>query len=811
MKVKQRMQKPHLMKFIEITALVLALLIVETVVGIAIFRHAREIAYNGQMNDYLRSISRFADHLEDVVERERTQEPDLSATLTGTGLKFEDSGRIYTADSNIAENLKNRNVNLYRLSEVCTNSTADARIREDQTVYVIYSEATEGGTLKLALCSLDRLLAGIPADGFGGIAIFSGSGRSEFVAESGEDDGIYLPVGTHPESRSALDELQKYRLSLTMDQLHSATTVKTGSTVWALTVTPLEIAGSYTVGGYADFTAGQNALDALGIQIVLSMVGIGAFTAMIVYFCAYAFGTKEKEMYSFTVDPEGTIIRRNKRFEADFPEVRVIVERLNRFDENRVYAIRLEQGEEKSLISCIVRKQFDGTVDVLGRQLTVPVGDDIEMERRDNLSSMYRAMTTENSKVLLGEIYFNNLLEIKDVFGREFAETVRNLLLDRARKQFESVFVFDYYTLGVLQPEGNRLDIMLRDMERVVSDLNRVAKIGDNNVLVNVKCGFALSDSTVKELSYDEIMSASDAALKRACEPQPDILNRVDFYVFQETQRKLYSKYLFKIDIPQMLKDGDFYLEYQPQYGLTEDRIVGFEALFRVQHKVQINASVMDIINYAERSGNMVLLGNFILHEGMKFAKSIEGKGVSVSLNVSPVQMMQTGFVDNFLSIYRSYDLKPGSISVEITESYLVSDIAATLKKLEVLRSNGIDIHLDDFGTGYSSFGYLAKLPISTIKVDQSFVRDITESRVNRLIAKTIIDICKSLNLKSICEGVENDRQLQLLKEEGCDTIQGYVISRSVKDEIARDMIEHYRYQPPAVDAPAEEKPEKKK
>ena len=246
-----------------------------------------------------------------------------------------------------------------------------------------------------------------------------------------------------------------------------------------------------------------------------------------------------------------------------------------------------------------------------------------------------------------------------------------------------------------------------------------------------------------------------------------------------------------------MLKDGDFYLEYQPQYGLVEDRIVGFEALFRVQRKVQINASVMDIITYAERSGNMVLLGNFILDEGMKFAKSIEGMGVSVSLNVSPVQMMQTGFVDNFLKIYHSYNLKPGSVSVEITESYLVTDIAATLKKLEVLRANGVDIHLDDFGTGYSSFGYLAQLPISTIKIDQSFVRDITENRVNRLIAKTIVDICKSLNLKSICEGVENNDQLELMRQLGCDTIQGYVISRSVKDEVARDMIQNYRYRAP--------------
>ena len=171
---------------------------------------------------------------------------------------------------------------------------------------------------------------------------------------------------------------------------------------------------------------------------------------------------------------------------------------------------------------------------------------------------------------------------------------------------------------------------------------------------------------------------------------------------------------------------------------------------------------------------------------------------------------MQTGFVDNFLKIYRSFDLQPGSISVEITESYLVSDIGASLKKLNVLRSNGIDIHLDDFGTGYSSFNYLSVLPISTIKIDQSFVRDILDNHVDRLITKTIVDICKNLKLASICEGVEKPNQLELVRELGCDIIQGYVISRSVGDEVARDMIEHYKYVPPVVEEPAEEAPTEK-
>lgn len=787
------------MKFVEITALLLALLIVEIVIGVAVYRHAAEVAYNGQMNDYLRCISRLAKSVDAAIETGKTQTPDVWGTLSGKEFTLSDSTGNYVADANIADNLTKRSVNIYRLSEVCNNQSADERITSDEKVYVVYSEPQESGTVNLSFRDLADLTAGMSFEDFGGIALFSGSGRSEYIAESAE----LAPA------EDVMSKLAEYRLSLKDAMQSSARTVSAGSAVYALSVSPLQAAPTYTVGGYADFSGGQRMLNALKLQIILSIIGTALFTALVVYLCAYAFGSRsEKKAYFFTVNPAGEIIYRNKRFEKDFPEVREISERLNRFDENQVYTLSLAQPDENKLISCFVRKHFDGTVDVFGRELIVPVGNDIEIERKDNMSAMFRALSEEHPKVLLGMIYFNNIGEIKDVFGREFAESVRNLLLERVRKQFEQMFVFDYYTLGVLQPDGMRLDIMMRDMEHVVSELNRVVKVGENNVLVNVKCGFTLSDLSVKESPYDDVMATANAALKRACEPQPDILNRVDYYVFIESQRKLYARYLFKIDIPQMLKNGDFYLEYQPQYSLSKDRIVGFEALFRVNRRVQINVSTLDIINYAEQSGNMVLLGNFILTTGMKFAKSIEGMGVSVSLNVSPVQLMQTGFVDNFLNIYRSFDLQPGSISVEITESYLVSDIGATLKKLNVLRSNGIDIHLDDFGTGYSSFNYLSVLPISTIKIDQSFVRDILDNRVNRLITKTIVEICKNLKLESICEGVEKPDQLELVRELGCDIIQGYVISRSVNDATARDMIEHYKYLPPAP-PPDEEPPQK--
>ena len=243
-----------------------------------------------------------------------------------------------------------------------------------------------------------------------------------------------------------------------------------------------------------------------------------------------------------------------------------------------------------------------------------------------------------------------------------------------------------------------------------------------------------------------------------------------------------------------MLSEGAFEMEYQPQYNIKEARVEGFEALFRVKKSWNVNVDTFSFITYAERTGAMVQLGDFIFDTGMKFAKSIEGKNVSVSLNVSPVQLMQAGFIENFLRIYRKYDLQPGSVCVEITESFLMTNFEETLKKLTVLTQQGILVHLDDFGTEYSSLLYIKKLPISTIKIDKGFVKDVLESRESQAIIKFITNIAKLINGTTICEGVETCKEFDMLNYLGCDTIQGWLISKSLKPDVAAKFIDEFDY-----------------
>ena len=253
------------MKFIVITALVLALVAVEAVVGTAIYRRAKEVAYNGQINDYIRLAVRLANSIDMALEQGKTETPDLSATLSGSKITFDGVEREYTADASVANNVSIREVNIYRLKEICNNPSADEFIKSDETVYAVYSEKQEDGKVRLTFRSFTELIADVSYEGFGGIAVFSGSGRSEFVDQSNEGETLSSNGDEDP-----MAKLAEYRLSIEDVEKASAITVDAGSKVYALSVAPMHSATAYTVGGYADYSAGQRGLAGLLLLISLS-------------------------------------------------------------------------------------------------------------------------------------------------------------------------------------------------------------------------------------------------------------------------------------------------------------------------------------------------------------------------------------------------------------------------------------------------------------------------------------------------------------------------------------------------------------
>lgn len=248
------------------------------------------------------------------------------------------------------------------------------------------------------------------------------------------------------------------------------------------------------------------------------------------------------------------------------------------------------------------------------------------------------------------------------------------------------------------------------------------------------------------------------------------------------------------MDIMEMLRTahltGDVYLVYQPEIDLASEQTVAFETLCRAKSEKLGFVTPAEFIPLAESSGLIVPLGEWILKNACAFAKSIlndELKFNYISVNVSQVQLNQENFVDFVFKTLDELKYPAHKLQLEITESALAGSTQMVIKKLRRLHSRGVRIALDDFGTGYSSLNYLVQLPIDTVKIDKSFIDHLCTDEKTRIMCDTIIKLGHKLGLHIVAEGTETEEQVILLKEMGCDIVQGYYYSRPVGSNAAAE------------------------
>ena len=231
------------------------------------------------------------------------------------------------------------------------------------------------------------------------------------------------------------------------------------------------------------------------------------------------------------------------------------------------------------------------------------------------------------------------------------------------------------------------------------------------------------------------------------------------------------------------LEKKEFLLHYQPQVNLDSGKIVGVEALIRWQHPQKGFISPLSFIPIAEKTGIILPIGEWVLYEACRQMKTWCDQGFSgltVAVNLSPVQLKQKDAVQVVSRVLKETGLDPKNLALEPTESILIRKTEEVIAKLQILKNMGIQIAIDDFGTGYSSLSNLKYLPLSKLKIDQSFVRDITTNPNSLAIAQAIIALGRSLNLTVVAEGVETSEQCELLGQYGCEEIQGYYFSKPV-------------------------------
>jgi EAL domain-containing protein (putative c-di-GMP-specific phosphodiesterase class I) len=237
------------------------------------------------------------------------------------------------------------------------------------------------------------------------------------------------------------------------------------------------------------------------------------------------------------------------------------------------------------------------------------------------------------------------------------------------------------------------------------------------------------------------------------------------------------ARRLLELDLRVALQRDEFEVHYQPVRDVATDQVVLFEALVRWNHAQRGLIAPINFIPLAEETGLIVQLGDWVLRRACMDAAGWSRK-VGVAVNLSPVQFKNPNLVSSVTAALQASGLPADRLELEITESVLLQNSDGTLGILHELRAMGVKISLDDFGTGYSSLSYLRSFPFDKIKIDRSFVKELTTRDDSMAIIRAVTGLGKSLGIATTAEGVETSAQLELLRREGCTQVQGYLFSK---------------------------------
>jgi diguanylate cyclase (GGDEF)-like protein/PAS domain S-box-containing protein len=304
----------------------------------------------------------------------------------------------------------------------------------------------------------------------------------------------------------------------------------------------------------------------------------------------------------------------------------------------------------------------------------------------------------------------------------------------------------------------------------VVEKVSAPYEIAGHQLVIGVSIGISLAPEDGK--NPDELLKKADLALYRAKEDGRGT------YRFFETgmDARAQARRLLELDLRAALKRGEFEVYYQPIRDVAKDVVVAFEALVRWNHSLRGMISPVNFIPLAEETGLIVPLGDWVLRRACMDAAQWS-QDVGVAVNLSPVQFKNLNLAASVKDALKDSGLPAHRLELEITESVLLQNSEATLSVLHELRGFGVRISLDDFGTGYSSLSYLRSFPFDKIKIDRSFITELATREDSMAIVRAVTGLGKSLGIVTTAEGVETDAQFNLLRQEGCTQVQGYLFS----------------------------------
>ncbi|MCW8821242.1 MAG: EAL domain-containing protein [Sulfurovum sp.] len=389
----------------------------------------------------------------------------------------------------------------------------------------------------------------------------------------------------------------------------------------------------------------------------------------------------------------------------------------------------------------------------------------------------------QESTLALLFLDLDHFKDINDTLGH----SIGDLLLIELGKRFASVLREadtvsrlggDEFIFMIPQTDTEGVTHVAKKLLNIISE---PVIIESNELIVTASIGIAMYPVDGK--NYETLAKNADTAMYRA---KQEGRNRYAFFTEAMQQRSARNLQLTNA-LHHALKRNQFHLVYQPQISTHDSRIIGAEALLRWTHPEFGNISPFEFIPLAEESGLILPIGEWVLRSAVKQAKEWIEHGLSpmiVAVNISAVQFRHPRLPELVTNILENTGLKPEYLELELTEAAAMYDPKIASNVMTKLHDLGVRMAIDDFGTGYSSLNYLKKFKVYKLKIDKSFVHDIYTDPEDKAIVNAIIKMSHSLGLKTIAEGVETLEQLNYLREQGCDEIQGYYYSKplSVKE-----------------------------